>query len=280
MSAVRRFALAGVMGWPVAHSRSPRLHGHWLAEHGLQGAYVPLPVPPERVGEAVRGLRALGFAGCNVTIPHKQAVMAHLDEIDPMARSIGAVNTIVVAEDGRLIGHNTDAEGWLQGVRDAQPGWRAQAGAAVVLGAGGAARAVTAALVQAGAPAVRIVNRTRDKAEALAGSLAGRATAHDWSEREALLEDAALLVNTTSQGMRGQPALDLSLARLPRTCVVSDVVYTPLETPLLAAARARGNPTADGLGMLLNQARPAFAAWFGVVPRVTAALRAAMAEGL
>lgn len=274
------FKLAGVMGWPVAHSRSPRLHGHWIAELGLQGAYVPLPVPPERVGEAVRGLRALGFEGCNVTIPHKLAVMEHLDEIDPVARLIGAVNTIIVTQDGRLIGRNTDAEGWLTGLRAAQPAWRADAGPAVVLGAGGAARAVTAALAGACAPAIRIVNRTRDKAEALAACLGPMATAHDWSEREALLKDATLLVNTTSQGMHGKPALEITLDQLPRTAVVSDVVYTPLETALLAAARARGNPTADGLGMLLNQARPAFAAWFGVMPEVTPALRAVMEEGL
>ncbi|MFT3720464.1 shikimate dehydrogenase [Pseudorhodoferax sp.] len=280
MNARKGFTLAGVMGWPVSHSRSPRLHGHWIAELGLQGTYVPLPVPPGRVGEAVRGLRALGFAGCNVTIPHKVAVMEHLDEIDPMARQIGAVNTIVVTEDGRLVGRNTDGEGWLRGLRDAQPGWRAEAGPAVVLGAGGAARAVTAALAAAGAPAIRIVNRTREKADALAASLGGVATGHGWAEREALLDGAALLVNTTSQGMKGQPPLDIALERLPRAAVVSDVVYTPLETPLLAAARARGNPTSDGLGMLLNQARPAFAAWFGVEPEVTAELRALMAEGL
>jgi shikimate dehydrogenase len=280
MSGTPGFRLAGVMGWPVAHSRSPRLHGHWIAEHGLQGAYVLLPVPPERLGEAVRGLRALGFAGCNVTIPHKLAVMAHLDEVEPTARLVGAVNTIVVTGDGRLVGRNTDGEGWLQGLRDAQPHWRADAGPAVVIGSGGAARAVTAALAAAGAPAIRIVNRTREKAQVLAGQLGAAATAHGWSERGTLLADAALLVNTTSQGMHGQPALDLPLERLPRDCVVSDVVYTPLETALLAAARARGNPTSDGLGMLLNQARPAFAAWFGVEPRVTPALRAAMAEGL
>jgi len=277
MSDTATFRLAGIMGWPVAHSRSPRLHEHWLAEHGLAGAYVPLPVPPERLGEAVRGLRALGFAGCNVTIPHKVAVMAHLDEVEPMARLIGAVNTVVVLPDGRLLGRNTDGEGWRQGLRDAHPGWRADTGAAVMLGAGGAARAVGAALVAQGVPALRIANRTRARAEALAASLGPVATVHDWAGREALLDDAALLVNTTSQGMQGKPPLELSLARLPRTAMVSDVVYTPLETPLLAAARSRGNPAADGLGMLLNQARPGFAAWFGVTPEVTPALRALMA---
>lgn len=274
------FKLAGVMGWPVSHSRSPRLHGHWLAEHGIAGAYVPLPVSPERVGEAVRGLRALGFAGCNVTIPHKLAVMEHLDEIDPMARLIGAVNTIIVTPEGRLIGRNTDGQGYLQGLRDAQPGWRPEDGPVVMLGAGGAARAVGAALIAAGVPALRIANRHLDKAQALTASLGERASAHAWETREELLADAVLLVNTTSQGMKGQAPLALSLDTLPHDCVVSDVVYTPLETPLLATARARGNPTSDGLGMLLNQARPAFAAWFGVEPAVTAALRAVMSEGL
>lgn len=284
MSSAPGFRLAGVMGWPVSHSRSPRLHGHWIAELGLQGAYVLLPVAPEHLGDAIRGLRALGFAGCNVTIPHKVAVMQHLDEIDPMARQIGAVNTIVVAPDGRLIGRNTDGEGYLQGLRDALPGWRADAGPALVLGAGGAARAVCTALATAGAPLISIVNRSRQHAETLAGSLRQTTGAtvltHDWEARAQLLGDAALLVNTTSLGMKGQPPLDIALDALPATALVSDIVYTPLETALLAAARARGNPVADGLGMLLNQARPAFAAWFGVEPTVTPKLRALMSEGL
>jgi len=268
------FRLAGVIGWPVAHSRSPLLHGHWLREHGIDGAYVKLAVAPGRLEAALRGLPALGFAGCNVTLPHKREAACLVDRIDPAAARLGAVNLVTVAADGTLLGRNTDGAGFLAALADADPAWSAAAGPAVVLGAGGAARAIVAGLLDAGAPAVRLLNRTRVRAEDLAGALGGAIEVRDWERRAAALDGAALLVNTTTQGMAGQPTLDLDLAALSRAALVSDIVYTPLETPLLEAARARGNRVAPGLGMLLHQARPAFAAWFGVLPAITPELRA------
>lgn len=268
-----RFVLAGLMGWPVSHSRSPQIHNHWIAEHGLAGAYVLLPVDPVRLPDAVRGLAALGFAGCNVTIPHKVAAMQLVDWVDPLARQIGAINTIVVQPDGSTRGYNNDAPGYLQSLYEAQPGWRADAGPATVLGAGGGARAVVAGLAQAGVREIRVCNRSWDKAQELAQTLGGPVQAVPWAQRHEALAGVTLLVNTTSQGMTGQAPLELSLDQLERQAVVSDLVYVPLETPLLAAARARGNPVVDGLGMLLHQARPAFNAWFGVLPKVTPALR-------
>jgi shikimate dehydrogenase len=268
--------LAGVMGWPVAHSRSPALHGFWLAEHGVDGAYVPLPVRPENLETALRALPLLGFAGCNLTIPHKEAALAIVDRVEPQARRIGAVNTIIVAADGSLGASNTDAPGFLASLKEGAPQWRAPAGPAVLLGAGGAARALAVALLDAGVPGLRLINRSRTRAEALATAIGGAITVHDWAVRAAALADAALLVNATSLGMNGQPPLELDLVRLPKTAIVADIVYVPLETPLLAAARARGNIAVDGLGMLLHQARAGFTAWFGLEPAVTPALRAAV----
>ncbi|PWC52605.1 shikimate dehydrogenase [Azospirillum sp. TSO22-1] len=265
--------LAGVMGWPVGHSRSPRLHGFWLERYGIDGAYVPLAVPPERAAEAIRALPALGFRGCNVTVPHKEAAAAAVDHLDETAKRAGAVNTIVVRADGSLEGRNTDGFGFLENLKAGAPGWMAGAGPAVVLGAGGAARAVVASLIDDGAPEVWLLNRTRARAEALAADIGDGVRVFDWVSRETLLADAALLVNTTTQGMHGQPPLDLSLKALAPAAVVTDIVYTPLITPLLAAAQARGNRVVDGLGMLLHQARPGFAAWFGVEPEVTEELR-------
>jgi shikimate dehydrogenase len=267
--------LAGVLGWPVCHSRSPRLHGAWLETLGLDGAYVPLPVHPDRFAGAVRALLDLGFRGANVTIPHKQAAFAVCDVVDASARRAGAVNTLVF-RDGRIEGSNTDGFGFLESVREQAPGWRAEAGPAVLLGAGGAARAIAAALLDAGCPRVTLVNRSRARAEALARDLGGPIAVADAPP----LEDAALLVNTTSLGMQGQPPLLLDLAPLPPAAIVADIVYVPLETPLLAAARARGLRAVDGLGMLLHQARPGFEAWFGVPPRVDAALRAVVAADI
>lgn len=271
--------VAGVMGWPVGHSRSPRLHGHWLAEHGIDGAYVPLPVPPERLGDAVRGLSALGLRGCNVTVPHKEAVIPLLDRIDATARATGAVNTIVVEADGTLSGSNSDVFGFWENLRDGVPDRHPPGTVAVVVGAGGAARAVAWALREAGVGEVRVVNRTDDRARRLAADIGGSVRAVAWAEREAALDGAGLLVNTTTQGMEGQPPLDLRLDALPRTAVVNDIVYVPLTTPLLAEAGRRGNPVVDGLGMLLHQARPGFAAWFGAEPAVTPALRRAVLGG-
>jgi shikimate dehydrogenase len=275
-----RARLAGVMGWPVGHSLSPRLHGHWLRRYGIDGAYLPLAVPPERLEQALRALPALGFRGCNLTSPHKSAALALIDHATPLARRIGAVNTVVVEADGTLAGDNTDGFGFLASLAAGYPGWRAEVGPAVLLGAGGAARAVTVALLDAGAPEVRLLNRTPDRAQELAAGLDGPVAAVRWAERAAALDGAALLVNTTSLGMAGQPPLVLSLDALPRTTLVADVVYTPLITPLLAVARAHGNPVVDGLGMLLHQARPGFRAWFGVEPEVDAELRAVVLAAL
>jgi len=267
------FGLAGVMGWPVAHSRSPKIHNYWIEKHGLNGAYVLLPVAPGTLDVAVPGLAALGFRGCNITIPHKVDAMALMQEVDPMARRMGAMNTIVVQKDGSLKGFNNDGFGYIQSLLDAKPDWRADAGPVTVLGAGGAARAVVLSLADRGAKEIRLINRTFEKADALAREFGGPIKAYHWEERHTALADVALLVNTTSQGMHGQEALDLNLAALPAHALVSDVIYVPLETPLLAAARQRGNATVNGLGMLLNQARPAFHAWFGVMPEVTPELR-------
>lgn len=268
------FRTAGIMGWPVGHSRSPVLHNHWLRTLGIAGAYVPFAVPPGRVPDAVRGLPALGLAGCNVTVPHKEAVLAAIDRPDALARRIGAVNLVVVQPDGSMTGTNTDAYGFMANLRATCPEWRAADGPAVVLGAGGSARAVVVSLLDAGAPEVRLLNRTEARAESLAAELGGAIAVFGWEQARAALEGAALLVNTTSLGMQGQAPLDIDLAALPRAAVVTDLVYVPLETKLLAAARARGNRVVDGLGMLLQQAVPAFEAWFGVRPEVTAALRA------
>lgn len=272
----QRFVLAGVMGWPVAHTRSPVIHNHWIAKHGLKGAYVQLPVQPGRLEAAIRGLPALGFAGCNITVPHKVNAMQLMDELHPQARRIAAINTVVVQPDGRLLGVNNDGIGYIQSLRDANSAWRGDAGPALVLGAGGAARAIVVALLDEGVPELRITNRTLEKAQALKDAFGDRVTVVPWAERNQAMAGVSLLVNTTTQGMHGQPALDVQLDDLPATAMVSDAIYIPLETPLLAAARQRGHQTVNGLGMLLNQARPAFQAWFGVLPEITPELRAAV----
>ena len=267
------FGLAGVMGWPVAHSRSPKIHNYWLEKHGLSGAYVLLPVDPANLNVALPGLAALGFRGCNVTIPHKVEAMRLVHSLDANAQRMGALNTIVVQPDGSLKGFNNDGFGYIQSLIDAKPDWRADAGPVTVLGAGGAARAVVLSLADRGAKEIRLLNRSFDKAKALEEEFGGPVKALPWSDRHAALAAVALLVNTTNQGMHGSPDLDLNLDKLPVSALVSDVIYVPLETPLLAAARLRGNATVNGLGMLLNQARPAFQAWFGVMPEVTPELR-------
>jgi shikimate dehydrogenase len=277
MSDPKTFKAAGLIGWPVFQSRSPKLHGYWLEKYGIAGAYMPMPVQPGRVEDALRGIRALGFAGCNVTLPHKEEAARIVDRVDRVGERMGAINLVVVEPDGSLSGYNKDGYGFVENLRDGQAGWRGDAGPAVVLGGGGGARSVVVSLLDEGAPEIRLANRTRARAEALAAFFGDRRVrVLDWSERHACLGDAALLVNTTNQGMIGQPALDLALAELPRTALVCDIVYNPLETPLLDAARARGNPTVNGLGMLLHQARPAFQAWWGVLPEITPELRAAV----
>ena len=270
--------IAGVMGWPIKHSRSPRLHGFWLDKYKIDGAYVPMAVRPEELPAALRALPKLGFAGTNLTVPHKELALQALDRVDALARRIGAANTIVVREDGSLEGTNSDAFGFIESIRAGAPGWSAEDAPAVVIGAGGAARAVIVALLEEGARTIRVVNRTKERAARLAEEFGAKA--YDWGDWKSTLDSAGLAVNTTTQGMVGEPALDIDLTALPKSAVVNDIVYVPLETPLLAAARRRGNRVVDGLGMLLHQARPGFRAWFGVDPEVTPELRAHVAAGL
>jgi shikimate dehydrogenase len=254
--------LAGVIGWPVAHSKSPKLHGAWLARHGIDGAYLPLPVRPEDFAEVVRALAKAGFAGANVTIPHKQAAFAVCARVAPEARRAGAVNTLVF-RDGAIEGFSSDGAGFLANLR--AHGVDFCAGPALILGAGGAARAIGAALQDAGA-AVTFCNRTASRAGDLAAIL--QANALPWDRRADALSDFKLLVNTTSLGMVNQPDLEMTLSAAAPDLAVADIVYAPLETPLLAAAKAQGLKTVEGLGMLLHQAVPGFAAWFGVTPVV------------
>jgi len=262
------------MGWPVLHSRSPMLHNYWFKQHGLAGTYVPLTVRPEGLAEALRALRPLGFAGCNLTIPHKQQAMAIVDGIDDVAKGIGAISCVVVSPDGALLGSNNDCYGFVQNIRQARPAWRADTGPAVVIGAGGGSRAVCYGLAQEGAREIRLLNRDHARAKAIASDFGGPIAALPWEQRHDALEGAAMVVNTTSLGMVGQPPLDLNLDKLPADALAADIVYIPLETPFLAAARGRGNATINGLGMLLHQGRPAWKTWFGIEPVVTAELRA------
>jgi shikimate dehydrogenase len=267
------------MGWPVAHSLSPVIHRVWLKDYGIDGDYILIPVPPDQFHEKVRNLRAEGFCGANVTAPHKEAALAAVDRVTSVARRIGAVNTLYF-EDDTLVGTNSDAAGFYENLLANAPGWDAAAGPAAVLGAGGAARAVVVALLDAGAPEVRLLNRTRARAESLGREFGASVKVEDWARRESCLAGVNLLVNTTTLGMAGQPALALGLDALPAAALVNDIVYKPLETGLLAAARARGNPVVDGLGMLLHQATLGFRLWFGREPEVTPALRAAVLEAM
>ncbi len=273
---------AGVMGWPISHSLSPVLHGHWLARYGIDGTYDAYAVRPEELEDAISQLRSERRRGTNLTVPHKEAAMSLVDEIDGTARRIGAVNTLVLRENGSLFATNTDAYGLIENIRALEPAAVAanfSSRPVVVLGAGGAARAAVVGLADLGLPEIRIVNRTRARAEALSQIVSdtpARVIAVDWDVRAQALEDAGLLVNSTTLGMEGQPPLELDLARLPGDAVVNDIVYAPLETGLLSAARARGNPVVDGLGMLLHQARAGFREWFGVDPEVDDDLRAAV----
>ncbi len=271
--------IAGVMGWPISHSLSPRLHGFWIDKYALAAEYRAWPVKPEDLAATLRQLaadcEAEGnlFRGANLTIPLKEKAFEIVDIIDPSAERIGAVNTIVIGSDGRLTGRNTDGIGFRDSLAEKVDLGRFKGGTAVLLGAGGAARAVAVALIDMGMAKIYLCNRSRARAEALAGHLGTRAEAADWEMRNALLADADLLVNCTSLGMTGQPPLDVSLEALKKSAVVADIVYVPLETGLLKAARSRGNIAIDGLGMLLHQAKAGFAAWFGVEPEVTEALR-------
>ena len=275
---------ACVIGWPVDHSLSPMIHGYWLKQLGIDGEYTRLAVEPADLEKTLKSLAANGFVGANVTVPHKAAVLGLVDRVEGIAKAIGAVNTIVVEADGSLTGSNTDGFGFLSNLLGAGVGFDVTHGPAVVLGAGGAARAVVVALLEAGAPEVRLVNRTLANAKTIADDFQkkwpGALTAMPWDDRGPALEGAALLVNTTTLGMVGKPPLELSLEQLPKDAVVNDIVYAPLETNLLAGARARGNLVVDGLGMLLHQARPGFEAWFGGAPKVSDELRAYVLAGI
>jgi shikimate dehydrogenase len=268
--------LAGVIGWPIGHSRSPRLHGHWLARYGIAGHYIPIGLAPEDFAEGLRSLPRLGFRGVNVTIPHKEAALALATEATSQARQIGAANTLTFGPGGSIHADNTDAYGFIANLRQEAPAWRAAAGPALVLGAGGAARAVVAALLAEGCAEIRVANRTRARAEALRDHFGPRLRPVDWQAASAAAGDAATIVNTTSLGMEGAETVPLDLAAVSAAALVTDIVYGPEPTPFVLAARGRGLVAVDGLGMLLHQGVPGFERWFGRRPEVDAALRAAV----
>ncbi|PWE33564.1 shikimate dehydrogenase [Maritimibacter sp. 55A14] len=271
--------LAGVIGHPIAHSKSPVLHGHWLRRYGIRGYYIPMPVAAEHLAQALQALPRLGFRGVNITIPHKEAALELANAVSDRAALIGAANTLIFRSDGTIQADNTDGYGFLANLKQSAPHWRADAGPAVVLGAGGAARAVVSALLGDGAPEIVLANRTRARSDMLREHFGARVRVVEWTQVGSHMEGAATLVNTTSLGMTGKPELNVKLDRLPQTALVTDIVYAPLRTALLERAADRGNPTVDGLGMLLHQAVPGFEAWFGVRPEVDDELRAAVLEG-
>jgi shikimate dehydrogenase len=268
--------LAFVIGWPIGHTRSPALHRHWLKRYDIEGQYLPLPIAPEDFESALRILGKCGFVGGNVTIPHKLAAFVIADETTAQAKRLGAANTIIYDAERGIVADNTDGFGFIENLRAARPAWRGEVGPVTVIGAGGASRAIVAALLDAGVPELRLTNRTRAKADAIADELGGQITVVDWAEAESSIEGAALVVNTTSMGMEGGPPLSLTLDALSQDALVTDAVYAPLDTPFLKLARTKGAETVDGLGMLLHQARPGFAAWFGREPEVDDELRAAV----
>jgi shikimate dehydrogenase len=270
---------ACVVGWPVAHSRSPAIHRYWLRQLRIEGNYVPVAVEPERIAAFLRDFAKSGYVGGNVTVPHKEAAFAAVTDMDEAARAIGAVNTLWI-DRGKLVGGNTDAFGFLANLDQAVENWDRNPGAAVVLGAGGASRAVIFALLERGFAPIHLVNRTLSRAEALAERFGTDVRPAGWETAGSLLGEAKLLVNTTTLGMKGSAPLELDLAGLPDDAVVTDLVYVPLTTPLIAAARARGLRAADGLGMLLHQAAPGFERWFGRKPAVSLELRAAILKTL
>ncbi len=271
-----RIPLAGVLGHPVAHSRSPALHGYWLRRYGLKGYYIPIDVAPADLDHVVRTLPQMGFVGVNVTIPHKEAILEIADIVTDRAALIGAANTLIFRTDGRIHADNTDGTGFIANLRQHAPQWAASDGPAAVLGAGGAARAVVAALLEAGAPEVRICNRTRPRAEVLRSDFGAKVVVDDWTQSSHMIQGCATVVNTTSLGMTGKPDLLVNLDYISPQAVVTDLVYTPLNTRFLAEAAARGCTTVDGLGMLLHQAAPGFERWFGQRPEVDEATRQAV----
>lgn len=273
-----RIPLAGVIGSPVAHSRSPVLHGYWLRRYGIRGHYIPMDIAQADLRDALKFLPKAGFVGLNVTIPHKETVLALADIVTDRAALIGAANTLIFRKDGKVHADNTDGAGFMANLRQNAPGWQPQSGPAVVFGAGGAARAVIAALIEVGVPEIRLANRTRARAEALRSDFGAKVHVHEWVQMPNLLDDAVTVVNTTSLGMDGKAEFRVDLSRMNPKALATDLVYTPLRTGFLDAAEAIGCMTVDGLGMLLHQAAPGFERWFGQRPEVDAATRAAVLE--
>jgi shikimate dehydrogenase len=276
MTEAPRIPLAGVIGSPISHSRSPTLHGYWLRRYGIKGFYIPMDVAQADLKEALATLPKLGFVGLNVTIPHKETVLALADIVTDRAALIGAANTLIFRKDGKVYADNTDGSGFIANLRQEAPGWVPTAGPAVVFGAGGAARAIVAALIEVGVPEIRIANRTRARAEALRSDFGAKVHVHDWVQAGNLLDDAATVVNTSALGMTGKPEFRVPLDALNPKALVTDLVYTPLRTSFLDQAEQVGCTVVDGLGMLLHQAAPGFERWFGTRPDVDAATRAAV----
>lgn len=268
--------LAGVIGHPIAHSRSPALHGYWLKRYGIAGHYVPMDVAPTDLAAVLRLMPQMGFVGCNITLPHKESALEIADIVTDRAALIGAANTLIFRKDGKIHADNTDGIGFLNNLRQEAPSWVPSSGPAAVFGAGGAARAVIAGLLEAGVPEIRLTNRTRLRAESLRDDFGARVTVVDWHQSPEMVEGAATVVNTTSLGMVGKSDFKLSLDDLSSKALVTDIVYTPLDTPFLIAAREKGCVTVDGLGMLLHQAVPGFERWFGKRPEVDEATRQAV----
>jgi shikimate dehydrogenase len=271
-----RIPLAGVIGHPIAHSRSPALHSYWLKRYGIKGHYVPIDIAPLELPDLIRIMPRLGFVGLNITIPHKEAILGIADIVTDRAALIGAANTLIFRKDGKIHADNTDGSGFIANLRQHAPQWAPATGPAVVLGAGGAARAVVAALIEVGVPEIRLANRTRARADALRSDFGAKIHVHEWVQAGNLLDDAVTVVNTTSLGMTGKPDFRVPLDNLNPKALVNDLVYTPLKTQFLIEAEAKGATIVDGLGMLLHQAAPGFERWFGVRPEVDEATRQAV----
>ena len=280
MTIPKKFCMAGVMGWPVMHSRSPLMHNYWMKQQGLEGTYVYFAIKPGELGPALRALHPLGFSGCNLTIPHKLDAMDIVDEVDDVAGKIGAISCVIVGEDGTLFGTNNDWLGFLGNLKQLAPNWRGNDGPVAVIGAGGGGRAVCYALLQEGVPEIRLVNRSHDRAKTLANEFGGPIDVMLWEARHEALSGVTMVVNVTNQGMVGEKALDLKLNALPQSAIAYDIIYTPLESPFLALARARGNQAINGLGMLLHQGPPAWTRWFDLEPIVTEELRETMEHSI
>ena len=271
-----KIPLAGVIGAPIAHSKSPKLHAHWLYKTDLPGHYVPLHIEPNDLEQTLKILPKLGFVGLNVTVPHKEEVMRYVDVVTDRATLIGAANTLIFRPDGKIKADNTDGFGFIKNLTTGAPDWNPDAGPALILGSGGAARAVIAALLEAGVREILLTNRTRARAENLKDIFGPKVKIIDWIDAGNAIDDAALLVNTTSLGMQGKPELRVPLDGLKRDTVVTDLVYAPLKTGLLSVAEEMGCLTVDGLGMLIHQAAPGFQHWFGVHPPIDDATRAVL----